>query len=105
MMKKRNPDPELKQLLSELEEVAEKLGFRVRYEKGNFEGGYCILRDSKLLVINTRNETEKRINTLSKSLKEIGIGDIFVKPALRDLIEGNKDLNGKGSVKKESQSQ
>jgi hypothetical protein len=87
MKKKKQVDPELKQMLTELEEVAERLGFKVRYEKGNFAGGYCILKESKLLVINSRNEIERRIIILSKSLKEIGIDEIFVKPNVREIID------------------
>lgn len=87
MKKKKQVDPELKLMLTELEEVADKLGFKIRYEKGNFEGGYCILKESRLLVVNARNEVERRIIIVSKSLKEIGIDDIFVKPNVREIIE------------------
>ncbi|MBE2218632.1 MAG: hypothetical protein IAE90_10535 [Ignavibacteria bacterium] len=87
MKKKKQVDPELKQMLTELEEVADKLGFKIRYEKGNFEGGYCILKESRLLVVNARNEVERRIIIVSKSLKEIGIDDIFVKPNVREIVE------------------
>lgn len=87
-MKKKKPvDPELKQMLAELEEVADKLGYKVRYEKGNFEGGYCILKELRLLVVNSRNEIERRIIIVAKSLKLIGIDDIFVKPNVREIIE------------------
>lgn len=87
MKKKKQVDPELKQMLAELEEVADKLGYKIRYEKGNFEGGYCVLKESRLLVVNSRNEIERRIIIVAKSLKEIGIDDIFVKPNVREIIE------------------
>jgi hypothetical protein len=87
MKKKKTVDPELKQMLAELEEVADKLGFKIRYEKGNFAGGYCILKESKLLVVNSRNEIERRIIIVAKCLKEIGIDSIFVKPNVREIIE------------------
>ena len=35
--KKKITDPALKQILAELEEVVERLGYKTRYEKGNFE--------------------------------------------------------------------
>ncbi len=87
MKKRKQVDPELKQMLAELEDVASKLGYKVRYEKGNFEGGYCLLRDAKLLVVNSRNEIERRIIIVAKSLKLIGIDDVFIKPGVRDIIE------------------
>jgi hypothetical protein len=85
--KKKKIDPELKQMLAELEEVADRLGFKIRYEKGNFEGGYCILKESRLLVVNSRNEIERRIIIVAKSLKQIGIDDVFIKPNVREIIE------------------
>ena len=87
MKKKKQVDPELKQMLAELEEVASRLNYKVRYEKGNFEGGYCILKESRLLVVNSRNEIERRIIIVAKSLKQIGVDDIFVKPSVREIIE------------------
>ena len=74
-------------MLAELEEVADRLGYKIRYEKGNFEGGYCVLKESRLLVVNSRNEIERRIIIVAKSLKEIGIDDVFVKPNVREIIE------------------
>ncbi|HEY3250547.1 MAG TPA: hypothetical protein VGK25_05460 [Ignavibacteria bacterium] len=86
-MKKKKIDPEVKQTLADLEELAEKLGYKIRYEKGNFQGGYCILKESRLLVVNSRSEHERRVSIISKSLKEIGIDDVYVKPGLREIIE------------------
>jgi hypothetical protein len=87
MKKKRTVNPELKQVLAELEEVVQRVGFKVRYEKGNFEGGYCILKESRLFVINTRTEPERRVSIISRGLKDIGIESIFIKPQIRLIIE------------------
>ncbi len=87
MKKRKQVNPEVKQTLAELEELAEKLGYKVRFEKGNFEGGYCLLKESRLLVVNSRNGQERRITIISKNLKEIGIDDIYVKPGLREIID------------------
>ena len=87
MKKKKQIDPETKQTLAELNELAQKLGYELRFEKGNFKGGYCLLKESKLLVVNSRNDHERRVTIISKSLKEIGIDDVYVKPGLREIIE------------------
>jgi len=87
MKKKKAIDPELKQILTELEEIVMRVGYKVRYEKGNFEGGYCVLKESSLIVVNSRSEMEKRISIVCKCLKEIGVDDIFVKPGIRNIIE------------------
>ncbi len=85
--KKKSTAPETKQILSELEEIVERLGFKLRYEKGNFEGGYCLLKELRLFVINSRNEPERRIGIIARNLKELGIDEIFVMPHLREIIE------------------
>ncbi len=100
MKKKKQINPELKQTLAELEDVASRLGYKVRYEKGNFEGGYCILNESRLLVVNSRNEVDRRIIIVAKSLKEIGTEGIFIKPNIREIIE--KESKRQLSVETES---
>ena len=87
MKKKKQVDPQLKQTLNELEEVVQRLGYKLRYEKGNFEGGYCLLKESNLFVINSRKEIERKIIIICKNLKEMGIDHIFVKPNVREIIE------------------
>lgn len=75
------------QIINELEELVQKLGIRLRYEKGDFEGGYCILKDQKVLVVNKKLHEMRRASILAKALHEIGIEDIFVKPAIRQYID------------------
>jgi hypothetical protein len=99
--KKKTITPEVKQILAELEEVVQRLGFSIRYEKGNFEGGYCLLKEINLFVINSRNEPEKRINIIARNLKEIGVDDIFIKPHLRELIESESAKKNKNDTPSE----
>jgi Zn-dependent peptidase ImmA (M78 family) len=94
MKKKKQVDPEVKQLLTELEEIVQRLGYKLRYEKGNFEGGYCLLKESRLFVINSRNDAEKRIVIIAKNIKELGIDDIFIKPQVREVIEKESSKTG-----------
>lgn len=98
MKKKKAIDPELKQILTELEDVILRLGFKVRYEKGDFEGGYCMLLESKLIVVNSRNEIEKRISIVCRCLKEVGVDDIFVKPNIREIIKSESARAPKGET-------
>jgi hypothetical protein len=103
MKRKRQISPETKQLLAELEDVVQRLGYKLRYEKGNFEGGYCLLKESRLFVINSRNEAEKRIGIIARNLKEIGIDDIFVKPQIREVIEQETAKSAKPEEKESGQ--
>jgi len=41
-------------ILSELEQLAYNCRITIRYEKGDFDGGYCVLKAERLIVINKR---------------------------------------------------
>lgn len=75
------------QIIQELESVAEQLGVRLRYEKGDFEGGYCVLKDQKLLVVNKRLPDARKASSVAVGLSQYGIDDTFLKPSLRQYIE------------------
>ncbi|MEL7117894.1 MAG: hypothetical protein AAFO07_00580 [Bacteroidota bacterium] len=55
--------------LKKLETVFESLGYVVRYEKGNFQSGYCMVKDKKIAVINKFFDTKGRIDCLIDILK------------------------------------
>jgi hypothetical protein len=78
-------------LLEELRETCEHLGYSIRYEKGDFNGGHCILKEQRLLVVNRKFTVERKIITIAKALSELGVDAIFVKPAVRDLIETERE--------------
>ncbi len=75
------------ELITELESLAGQLGIRIRYEKGDFEGGYCVLKSEKLLVINKKIPSSKRLSVLARGISEIGLDNAYVKPAVRAFIE------------------
>lgn len=50
--------------LDKIEKVIEEGGYIVRYERGTFQSGYCILQQKKVVVLNKFLQTEGRINTL-----------------------------------------
>ena len=74
-------------MIQELEELSGQLGILIRYEKGDFEGGYCILKDEKVLVVNKRLHDMRKAAVLAQALSEYGIDATFVKPKLREFIE------------------
>ncbi len=78
-------------MINELMEVLDKLGYSVRIEKGIFKGGFCLLREQKLFLLNKNLEQDRKINILVKSIAEIGAEGIFLKPSLRELVERESD--------------
>lgn len=75
------------EMIRELEEVARQLGVKLRYERGDFEGGYCILKTERVLLLNRRLLPARRAMILAVALHEIGLDDLFIKPVVREYIE------------------
>ena len=53
-----------KHSLQKLEVLFQELGYVIRYEKGNFNSGYCMVEDRNIVIINKFFETDARINVL-----------------------------------------
>jgi hypothetical protein len=80
-------EKEFEGILDELKSVANELGAKVRFEKGDFKGGYCIIKDSKVIVVNKLANLQRKVMILSAALKELGIDQIYLNPRLREIIE------------------
>jgi len=48
-------------------------GYRVRYEKGNFKTGACMLLSSRIVVINKFSNLESKIYAITELLRELDI--------------------------------
>lgn len=59
--------------LKKLEQLFEEARYIIRYEKGNFNSGYCILEDRRVAVINRFLNTEGRINALLEIVPSLNI--------------------------------
>lgn len=59
--------------LDKIERVIEEGGYIVRFEKGTFQSGYCILQQKRVVVLNKFLQTEGRINTLIDLLPMLNI--------------------------------
>ena len=59
--------------LDKLEAIPEQSGYVLRYERGTFQSGYCILEDRKVIVLNKFLQIEGRINTLADLIPQLEI--------------------------------
>jgi hypothetical protein len=57
--------------LTKLEDMLSESDYILRYEKGNFKSGYCLLREQKIMIVNKFFTTEGKINTLIDILKSV----------------------------------
>ena len=59
--------------LDKLEAIPEQVGYVLRYERGSFQSGYCILEERRVVVLNKFLQTEGRINTLIDLIPQLDI--------------------------------
>lgn len=59
--------------LQRLEAILKDNHYVVRYEKGHFTSGYCILKEKKVVVVNKFFPTEARINCLIDIMEQVDI--------------------------------
>ena len=78
--------------LDQLEALAYGLGIEVRYEKipqddVTILGGLYRLKGKNVIVIDSRAKSKDRIRTLVQALKPFNLNDVYIRPALRELLE------------------
>ena len=57
--------------LTKLEDMIAESNFVLRYEKGQFKSGYCVLRDQNIIIINKFYSVEGKINALLDILRNV----------------------------------
>jgi len=74
-----------KHLLNKLEDIFSESDYVLRYEKGNFQSGYCILKDTKIAIVNKYFPLDGKINCLLDIIKSIELD-------VSNLSEKNRKL-------------
>ena len=74
-------------VFQEFEQIAEELNIRILQEKGNFNGGYCLLEEQRIIVINKHKPIEQRVQALAQAFAKLDTSKIYLKPAIREMIE------------------
>lgn len=62
-----------KSFLNKLEDLFSESDYILRYEKGNFKSGYCVLKDQKIVIINKFFDTDGKINCLVDIIKNLDL--------------------------------
>ena len=81
-------------ILSQIEELADKLEILVRDENINIEessstGGLCRVEGKYILILNSKATVREKIQVMIEALNQFDLSDIYVKPAIRELLEGS----------------
>lgn len=69
--------------LNKIEKVVSEAGYIVRYERGTFNSGYCILEQKRVIVLNKFLQLEGRINTLIDLIPQLGFDPEVLSPESR----------------------
>lgn len=62
-----------RQYLARLEDLIAETDYMLRYEKGNFKSGYCVLNETKIIIINKYYAIDGKINCLLDIIKNVGL--------------------------------
>ena len=73
--------------LDKIERILDEAEYIVRYERGNFQSGYCILEQRKVVVLNKFLQLEGRISTLIDIVPQLRIVPEALSPEVRRIYE------------------
>jgi len=73
--------------LNKIEKLIEETGYIVRFERGNFQSGFCILEERKVVVLNKFLPLEGRINTLIDLLPQLQIDAEQLSPESKKVFD------------------
>ena len=73
--------------LDKLEELLTEVEYVIRYERGTFQSGYCILEQKKVVVLNKFLQLEGRISTLMDIIPKLIPDPEVLSPEARKIFE------------------
>lgn len=79
--------------LDKLESLFKALEYRVRYEKGAFKTGACVLDNSRVIVVNKFSNLESKINALADLLRTIAIDEALLDDKQKKLLYSIKQIS------------
>ena len=79
--------------LQKLENLLKEGGYKIRYEKGNFKSGYCILEDLRVVVVNKFSSIDIKIGFLLEVVKVVNIDEQLLDDKLRTFYSELKQTD------------
>lgn len=73
--------------LQKLEELFKAIAYTVRYEKGNFQSGYCIVEHRNVVVVNKFFDTAGRFHTLLDILSNMAFDPAALPDKSREFYQ------------------
>ena len=73
--------------LDKIEKIIEETGYIIRYERGTFQSGFCILEEKKVVVLNKFLQLEGRINSLIDLISQLKINAEGLTPESKKVFD------------------
>lgn len=73
--------------LDKIEKIIAETGYIIRYERGTFQSGFCILEEKKVVVLNRFLQLEGRINTLIDLIPQLKINPDILTPESKKVFD------------------
>jgi hypothetical protein len=78
--------------LDKLETLLKSLGFKLRYERGNFKTGSCLLENSRIIIVNKYSNLESKINALADLLQRSDTDETLLEDKQKAFLYELKQL-------------
>ncbi|PWJ40022.1 hypothetical protein [Sediminitomix flava] len=87
-----------KHFLNKLEDLFAESDYVLRYEKGNFKSGFCVLKNTKIAIINKYYPLEGKVNSLVEIVKTTDMDESLFSEKVLELYKEIKELNKQQST-------
>ncbi len=71
--------------LKKIENLLKEAGLKLRYEKGNFKSGHCLLEEQQVVVVNKFYTVETKIQALSEIVQQLQFDVELLSPESRKI--------------------
>ena len=90
-------------ILGHLEALAHTLDVQIRYEQLESDtafprGGFCRIRERHVIIVDKRATTREKVRTLAVALRRFDLSQVYLRPAVRDFLEGAAEKGVEGST-------
>lgn len=73
--------------LDKLTAIVHQANYTLRYERGTFQSGWCLLENKRIIVLNKFLDVEGRINTLCELIPQLPVEADTLTPESQKLYE------------------
>lgn len=76
------------EIYKDLLEIAKNEGIIIRKDKGRFQSGYCKIKGQETIILNNNTPLQITVAVLANGLIEHSVSNVYIKPAIREYLEG-----------------